>query len=106
MEITAQLLSGLAGAFLSALLSIMNLWPRAGQWWEQFNDAQKQTINGVFVVSIALIIFALSCFNVIDWITCNESGLVSVVTSVAAALTGNTVFFRSFGKAIKKPKQQ
>lgn len=101
MDLTPQVLSSLAGAALSALLSVGTLFPKFGAWWNQFNDGQKQVINGTIVVVFAVAIFVVSCLGVVDWVECSEAGLLSFSMTVLAALGGNFAIYGSFGKAIK-----
>lgn len=101
MEITAELLSFIAGSGISVILSVLTFIPRWQAAWDSFNDKQKQAINGVLVVMVAVAIASLSCFGAVDWIACNEGGLVSLLLSVVAALGGNATMFISTRRVLR-----
>lgn len=87
---TAQQLSAICGAVVSLAFSYI---PGLRTWYgKQSGDVKRLIMLGVLVV-VAAAIFGLSCWGVIDNVTCDRPGAVGLALAVFYAVAGNQAIF-------------
>lgn len=87
MELSSEMLVGIAGVALSLLFSYI---PGLRTWYAGLVAEVKQLIMLGLVVAVSGAIFALGCYDIISTgIACDRYGVISLVWMVVLGLTSN-----------------
>ena len=100
--LTSQGLSTAAGAAVSILLMFLPLVPGMKAKWEALADEQKQAVNIVILVLVAVGAGLASCFGGFDFMECTKAGWLDLLGNLVYAIIGNAGVFITFGKLGKK----
>ena len=83
---TAESLSAVAGVVLSLAFSYL---PGLSDWFDKLPATEKRlTMAGVLFL-VVLAVVGLSCFGWVHLATCDQPGLINLVTAYLAALVAN-----------------
>lgn len=82
----AEVLSSISGIVLSLAFSYI---PGLRRWFDTLDREYKQMLMGVLLFVVSASIFALSCANIISYVTCTKEGLLGLVSTFISALVAN-----------------
>ena len=83
---TAEMISGLAGILLSLIFAYI---PGIKDWFEGLEGTHKRLVMGAALLMAAGGALALSCWQIIDTVSCTKAGIVALTQSFIAALVTN-----------------
>lgn len=83
---TSETLGSIVGVLLSLGFSYI---PGLQTYFDGLSREAKQATMGVVLVVAAVGVFALSCFNVLDSVSCTKDGAFGLVKVLIAALVAN-----------------
>lgn len=83
---TAETLSAVAGVVLSLAFSYV---PGVREWFDALDATRKRLIMALSLVIVSAGVVALSCWNITPLVTCNQDGVVALVSAFIAALVAN-----------------
>ena len=96
---TAEMLAGFAGVVLALLLSYV---PMFGTWFNAQPSNVKVMINGFLLVVVGAGIYGLACAG---WaadlnlaVTCDKTGLITLLSALLTALISNQAAYMAFVK--------
>lgn len=101
MNVSPEQISAIAGAVISVVLLLLPIFPKYADWWNKLTDAQKQSVNVIAMVVVAVGIGGLSCAGVIALVSCTVDGLFELVKALLYAIMGNAATFVTLNKAMK-----
>ncbi len=84
--ITAESLALVTGAILSLCFSYI---PGLKDWFDPLENKYKQAIMGGLLIVVAFAIYGLSCASVLNYFTCDKTGLMQVINILVMALIAN-----------------
>ncbi len=79
-------LSAVAGVALSLAFSYI---PGLSGWFDEKDPTSKRLIMAAVLLVAVAVIFGLSCANVITAASCDQPGVVGLVSALIAALVAN-----------------
>lgn len=96
---TASILAGFSGVLLALLLSYV---PKFGPWFNAQDSSMKVMINGLLLVAVAGGAYGVTCTGLAAQLnlalTCDASGLVTLLGALLSALLGNQAAYVAFVK--------
>jgi hypothetical protein len=98
---TAETLSAVAGVVLSLAFSYV---PGVREWFEALDATRKRLIMALSLAIVSAGVVALSCWNIMPLVTCNQGGVVALVTAFIAALVANQSAYLITPKARRPQK--
>lgn len=90
IQITPEILSGAAGILISIVLTYT---PKLNTKWQSLEADYKRLILLGALVIVAVAVVALSCWNVIPYVTCDQGGLIKFAEVFIAALIANQAVY-------------
>lgn len=88
---TKDILAASGGLLLSLILSYA---PGVRQWFGELDPQKKALVNLGCVIVIAIGVFALGCFGVIDGVVqCKVQGAKELIDAVLAVAVGNMTVY-------------
>ena len=86
MDLSAETISAIAGAALSLLFAYL---PGLSGWFTGLTGDYKRLVMAGSLLLTCGVILGLSCASLLNWVTCDQSGIVKMVTLFVSALIGN-----------------
>lgn len=83
---TSDLLAGLAGILLSLIASYA---PGFAPWFAKLASDQKRLVMLGALVAVSIAVFVLSCAGILDMVTCNKEGGLTIVRAFIIAMVSN-----------------
>jgi hypothetical protein len=81
-----ELLASIAGLILSLLFSYA---PKFATWYNPLDGTKKRLIMLGLLVVVALGTFGLSCANIVKGVTCDQPGVLQLVSAFIFAVMAN-----------------
>jgi hypothetical protein len=88
---SAELLSSISGIVLSLIFSYI---PGVKRWFDTLESEQKQLFMGLLLILVSSVIFLLSCYEVLDYVTCDKTGLLGLLNNLIYALVANQSIYQ------------
>lgn len=98
IDLTPQGLSILAGGLISILVMLLPLVPVLKNKWDAATDEQKQAVNVIALLVVALGAGLASCFGGFDFMECTRQGWLNLAGNLFYAIIGNASVTVVFGK--------
>ncbi len=87
---SAEQLALVAGAILSLLFSYA---PGLSDWYGALDSTYKRLVMLVLLIAVAGGVLALSCGDVVSYVTCDKAGILGLVNALIAAAIANQATF-------------
>ena len=86
MELSSEMLVGIAGVVLSLLFSYI---PGLRTWYAGLVTETKQLIMLGLLVVVTGAVFGLSCGGYIDSVACDKNGVISLIVMLVTGIVAN-----------------
>jgi len=83
---TAEKLGMIAGVALSLFFRYI---PGVRKWYDGLETERQQALMGILLVIVVGSIFGLSCYDIINTVTCDKAGVLGLIEVLILALTAN-----------------
>jgi len=100
--LTAEELGVIAGVVLSLVFAYI---PGVKNWFDKLESKHKQAVMGVVLVLVAISIFGLACYGVVDVVKCTQAGALGLLRVLIGALVGNQSVYSATKYLTKKSKK-
>lgn len=100
IDMTSQLLAGIAGVVISLVFMMLPLIPAWNKKWNTFSGERKQATNMLALVVVTLSVALLSCLTDIILIECTQLGIMNLVLMFVSAALGNTTAYTTTNRIL------
>ena len=87
---TAEFLASIAGIVISLLFSYI---PGLSTWYATLTSQYRSLLMAGVLLLCAAAVFGLSCAKMLDYVTCDQAGVIALVKIFIAALIANQATF-------------
>jgi len=98
---TGQTLSAIAGVVISLAFSYI---PGLRDWYNTFNSQQKQAGMALVLICVTLVVFGLSCANVVGAVACDKGGAIGLVEALIMAMIANQSMYSMSKHIVNNPE--
>ena len=88
---TAEQLSAIAGLVLSLLFSYV---PSLSDWYAPLDPTKKRLIMLGLLVLAAAGVYALSCEQIMPFVTCDKAGALTLISAFITAMVANQAVYK------------
>jgi len=86
VAVTPEFLASVAGIALSLIFSYI---PGVKDWYNSLTGEWKRVVMAVLLLVVALALFGLGCAGIVHGISCDQSGIIRLVSVFIMALVAN-----------------
>lgn len=92
-----ELLSMIAGSFVSLTISLLNTIPAFKSKWELMSKTQKQALNVLLLFVVVVVVYSISCVTD-GWvlIDCDATGILQLLFLYLIAIISNSATYTTF----------
>jgi hypothetical protein len=94
---TAETISAIAGVLLSLVFAY---FPGVSGWFANLDGTYKRLVMALSLLMVAGGALALSCWQIMYTVSCDQAGIVALVQSFIAALVANQA---TYSLAVRPP---
>lgn len=86
VAITPEFLASVAGIALSLIFSYI---PGVKQWYNSLTGEWKRLLMAGLLLVVAAVIYALGCAGIVYGVSCDQSGIIRLISVFVMALVAN-----------------